>query len=354
MVEGGDEALGIKDSVVFEHVINGAGEFDGQNGVGLEFIAAHAGFKPLSEGADEGVVAFGDDGGFGKGPAEIGVAKLLTAEPFDFAGGGDGAFDEAAIAEEILDGWEAGDVADFVKEGQAERFADAGDSLQESIVAVGMNFGEFFQLGIHGGDLSVIMANESELVLEVKLVNGVGFLGEEMFLPAVAVGGRRGGAVMSLLMGLNAGQELGTLPDEVEALAQQRPQRTLVGGIDVARRDEVGTEQVSEFFGVDAVIFVFAAVDGFEVKRVSEDEVDAGVGAGIGEPIPAEHALGDDGEVVAARGDELEEEVEVVVADVGVDEFFSGAVHDADIHLAGMEIDSAVEFSGRSVVFHEM
>jgi hypothetical protein len=64
------------------------------------------------------------------------------------------------------------------------------------------------------------------------------------------------------------------------------------------------------------------------------------------------HALGADGQIVAIRGDEFEKVGEVVVANVGVDQFFAGAVHDADIHLAGMEINSAVEFSGGGVILH--
>jgi hypothetical protein len=62
---------------------------------------------------------------------------------------------------------------------------------------------------------------------------------------------------------------------------------------------------VGDFFGVNAVVFIFAAVNGLEVERVSQDEVDARRLAGIGEPIPAEHALGADGQIVAIRGDEF-------------------------------------------------
>jgi hypothetical protein len=71
-----------------------------------------------------------------------------------------------------------------------------------------------------------------------------------------------------------------------------------------------------------------------------------------GEPVPAEHAFAANGEVVAIGGDEFEEEAEVVVADVGVDEFFALAIHEADVHLAGVEVNSAVEFGGGVVVFH--
>ena len=107
-----------------------------------------------------------------------------------------------------------------------------------------------------------------------------------------------------------------------------------------------------DLFGVNAVVLVFAAVNGLEVERVGQNEVQAGLLTGIRQPVPAEHAFGADGQVVAVRRDELEEEVEVIVPDVGVDEFLAVPVHDADVHLAGMEINSAVELGGRSVVFH--
>ena len=56
---------------------------------------------------------------------------------------------------------------------------------------------------------------------------------------------------------------------------------------------------------------------------------------------------------MAVGGDALEEELEVVVADIGVDQFLALAVHKADVHLARMQIDSAVELGGGGVVFHD-
>jgi hypothetical protein len=49
---------------------------------------------------------------------------------------------------------------------------------------------------------------------------------------------------------------------------------------------------------------------------------------------------------VAIRRDELEEELEVIVPDVGMDELVALAVHEADVHLVGVEINSAVELGG--------
>lgn len=143
-VERGSEPLGVKDGIGLEHKIDGASEFDGQDGIGLEFVAMHAGLEALEKGSDEGLVAFGDDGGLSEGPAEIGVAEFFAAEGLELAGGGDGAFDEAAIAEEMVDGWETGDVADFIEDGEGEDFTDAGDGLEEGVVSRGMSLGEFF------------------------------------------------------------------------------------------------------------------------------------------------------------------------------------------------------------------
>ena len=92
---------------------------------------------------------------------------------------------------------------------------------------------------------------------------------------------------------------------------------------------------MGEFFGVDAVVLILAAVDGAEVEGVGEDEGEAGVLAGIGQPIPAEHAFSADGEAVARRGHKFEEVGEVVVLDVAVNQFFALTVHEADVHWWG-------------------
>ena len=198
------------------------------------------------------------------------------------------------------------------------------------------------------------MADEGQIVLQGELADGIGFLREELFRPRLTVvrGLAEGGPVVGELMGLDAGQEFAAVPDVENSLAQQGPQGTFFGRIDIGRWNQIGAQQVVSLFGVNAVVLVFAAVNGFEVKRVGEHEVQASGLAGIGQPIPAEHAFGADGQVVAIGSDEFEEEVEVVVFDVGVDEFFAVPIHDADVHLAGMEINSAVELGGRGVVFH--
>ena len=59
-------------------------------------------------------------------------------------------------------------------------------------------------------------------------------------------------------------------------------------------------------------------------------------------------------QVVFVRTDEFEEELEVVVPDVGVDELFPLAIRDADVHLMRVQIDSAVELRGGCIILHTL
>ena len=107
-----------------------------------------------------------------------------------------------------------------------------------------------------------------------------------------------------------------------------------------------------EFFRVDAVVLVFASVDGPDVERVSQDKGEAGGLAGIGQPVPPEHTFTADGKAVLVGLDELKEVSEVVVFDIGVDELLALAIHEADVHLACMQIDSTVVFGRGGIIFH--
>ena len=61
---------------------------------------------------------------------------------------------------------------------------------------------------------------------------------------------------MGQLMGLDASQQLGPAPDIEDALAQQSTQGSLIGGINVSRRNEIRAKQVGKFFRIDAIVFV--------------------------------------------------------------------------------------------------
>ena len=109
---------------------------------------------------------------------------------------------------------------------------------------------------------------------------------------------------------------------------------------------------MGDLFGIDAVILVFAAVNGLEIERVSQNESEVCFLAGIGQPIPAEHAFSAHRQVVLVRFNALEKISEVIVLDVGMDQLLALAIHHADIHLPGVEVDSAVEFCGGGIILH--
>ena len=109
---------------------------------------------------------------------------------------------------------------------------------------------------------------------------------------------------------------------------------------------------MGDLLRIDPVIFVFATVDAAQVKSVGQDKSEASILAGVREPIPSKHAFAADGKIVTIRLNQFEEEVEVVVFDVGVDQLLALSIHDADVHLPGVEVYSAIELCGRGVILH--
>lgn len=90
---------------------------------------------------------------------------------------------------------------------------------------------------------------------------------------------------------------------------------------------------MGELFGIYTVVLVLTAVDGFDVECVRQHEGEARLMASVSQPIPAEHALAANREAVLVRFDELEEEAEVIVSDIGVNQLLALAIHNADVHL---------------------
>jgi hypothetical protein len=52
------------------------------------------------------------------------------------------------------------------------------------------------------------------------------------------------------------------------------PHGSVIGGVDAGRRNEIGPQKMRRLFRVDPVIFVFSAVDVFEIERMGEPEFD--------------------------------------------------------------------------------
>jgi len=95
--------------------------------------------------------------------------------------------------------------------------------------------------------------------------------------------------------------------------------------------------------GVNFIVFCLAAVNGFHVEGMAEDEGDALIGAQIRDPVPGEHAFHGDDEILPIRGYDAEKDCTIGFY-VSVQPYFSGFIKDADIHFFGMKVDSAIKF----------
>ena len=76
---------------------------------------------------------------------------------------------------------------------------------------------------------------------------------------------------------------------------------------DVGQGERAAAQEHGDLVRVDLVVLGLAAVDGAQVQGMAEHEVDPLLGAQVGEPVPGEHALDADDEVVAMRFDQAQE-----------------------------------------------
>jgi hypothetical protein len=92
---------------------------------------------------------------------------------------------------------------------------------------------------------------------------------------------------------------------------------------------------------IDLVVLGLSSVDGLHVEGMTEDELDPLPSAEIGEPVPGEHALDGDDEVVTVGRDGLYKGLRMT-PHVLVQEDLALPVEDAQVHGLGMQIDPAV------------
>ena len=92
---------------------------------------------------------------------------------------------------------------------------------------------------------------------------------------------------------------------------------------------------------VDLVVLGLAAVNGFHRERVAQHEGNPFGSAEVCEPVPREHALGRDDQIVSIRDDRLEERLWGRLH-VAMHQHLASRVQDADVHRLHVEIDSAI------------
>lgn len=140
---------------------------------------------------------------------------------------------------------------------------------------------------------------------------------------------------------MDVGQQLGTLAHQVHAAPEQIAGRSHRSGIDIGHRKHPAAKQHGDLLGIDAVVFGFAAVDGPHVEGVTEDEMNAFVTTQVSQPVPGEHALDRDNEVIPIRFDCPQERRRSCFG-IAMEQDFAVMAENAQVDGAGMQIDAAV------------
>jgi hypothetical protein len=89
-------------------------------------------------------------------------------------------------------------------------------------------------------------------------------------------------------------------------------------------------------------MFGLAAVDGFHVKSMAEDESNALLGTQVSEPVPGEQALDRHDETLSVWGNGFQEGLRVGFH-IAMHKNLAALVEDAEVHGAGMKVDAAVK-----------
>ena len=115
------------------------------------------------------------------------------------------------------------------------------------------------------------------------------------------------------------------------------------------------TQQHGQFLGVDAIAFGFAAMDGFEVERVSQQKAEVALMAEVGQPVPIEGRLtADDQITLFERLQCSEEPLDLLGVKIPMQMLFTEMIDDTDVHRVGMQVDPAVEFVLSVVEVHHV
>jgi hypothetical protein len=144
--------------------------------------------------------------------------------------------------------------------------------------------------------------------------------------------------------------ELGPLPHEERASSEQVAGLAFGSRVGVGEGEQSAAEHARELGGVDLVALGLALVDVLHGQGVAQSEGDALVGAQIGEPVPGEHALATDDEVLAIGLDGAEE-LGGAGGQVLREDGLTLVVENVHEHGPGVEIDPTVE-SVLAVVDH--
>ena len=165
------------------------------------------------------VIAFGNDSSLAKSPAQVRVAQFPSAQPLDLARAGNRSLNQAAVREEIFDCRKTLNLTDLAEDGRPRFSPIPGRSGAESNPGKCFS-GQSFKFFLKLGDLVIIVADHSQVVLEADPAHGMLLSRQESLFPGIAVGSGllRRNTVMGELMGIDPGEQFGTVPDKEECV----------------------------------------------------------------------------------------------------------------------------------------
>ncbi len=344
---------GIKDRVSFEHIVDGAGQFDAELVQGPGF--AVFGFDRVRVVGGGGEFSFVQEGGLAEGPAEIGVADLaLSGGGALLAVAGVGTLGESCIGEKVTARGEAVDGSDLIEDRQGEDVTDAGGRL-ESKKGIGVvSLGGLQQVEFQSVDL--LIEGVDPLQVDIGIESAAGMI--EVLPDCVAVtfvaevaGGF--GEVLLEVKDLNVSQEFGASADEEGAAAHQVPRGTHCFRVGISHGEVSSPQKTGDLFRVDGIVLDLPTVDGLHVERVAKNEGDLLLLAPVGEPVPVERGFASQDQVGAAEWLELDlEAIDLGCSKITVELFPTLVIEHADVQAVAVQIDPGVEFVLLDVELH--
>jgi hypothetical protein len=214
--------------------------------------------------------------------------------------------------------------------------------------------GGVLDLGLEAADGGVEGFEQGQVGLDASADEGVGDVGGAAGPLALVLDvAGDGGQVGLPAGGVDVAVQVGALADEAEAGAEEIAEAPPLPGVGVGGWEGAALEESGDGLGVLAVALGLVAVHGLHGVGVAEDEGDLLVAAGVGEPVPAVHALAGDEEAVAEGGDGTEEGFwrgRQVAGEARV----AVGIEDDEEEVPGVQIDAGIEsgVGGRSEGTH--
>ena len=281
------------------------------------------------------------DGGFRKGPREMGLTDRGACSARACAVGLLGTRDQAARGDPILAPGDALETVDCIEQHKAEPRATTRHGLQQRPRVGVMVLGGGEEREGNSTKQRIIGGEKRQSDLEALLDGGIG----------AAFGNALTGGVVGqlcadrrevrLAMGLvDRRQERGPFVGPRPAAPHESTGGAPLGGRDRGLREPPATEQGGNLVGIELVMFGLPPRDGFHGEGMAEDTRDPCIGTEVGEPGPGAQTCDGDDETVSRRGNGLEKGFRIRRHGT-VKQRLTGLVEEADVHGTGRQVDTA-------------